>query len=69
MITEKVKSIINSCKTHLQLDTCSQWVEHVFDHENQKVAQAVIQQKRNEIDRVNSKFAPDHISHVQSLEH
>lgn len=68
MINQKVISIIHSCKTHLQLDTCNQWVEHIYTSEDQTTAKAIIQQKRNEIDRVQSKFAPEHIAYVQSLE-
>lgn len=64
----KVIAIINSCRTHAQLDTCGQWIEYIYDAEGQIMANSIIQSKRNEIDRVAAKFSPDHIAHVQALE-
>jgi hypothetical protein len=69
MLPEKVISIINSCKTHAQLDTCVNWSEYLFDYENQKCAKAVIQRKRSEIDLVVSKHSREFIEGVQALEH
>jgi len=68
MINQKVISIIQNSQTHIQLDTCMQWVKHFYTEADQTTAKAFIQQKRNEIDRVQSKFAPEHIAYVQSLE-
>jgi hypothetical protein len=30
MIPDKIISIINSCNTHAQLDTCTQWVDYIY---------------------------------------
>ena len=32
MIPDKITSIINSCNTHAQLETCEQWVEYIYTH-------------------------------------
>ena len=36
MIPEKIKSIINSCNTHAQLDTCTQWVDYLYSNMEQQ---------------------------------
>jgi hypothetical protein len=40
MIPEKIKSIINSCNTHAQLDTCTQWVDYMYSNYESKWVEA-----------------------------
>lgn len=61
--------IINSCTTHLQLDTCNEWVNHIYTGDRLTEAKSIIRAKRNEIDRVLSKFTPEHIAEIQKQEH
>lgn len=35
MIPEKVKSIIGSCATIPQLDTCQHWAEYLYGHNDE----------------------------------
>lgn len=63
MIHEKIKTIIASCYTHAQLDTCSQWVDYILDNENKTEADALIQQQRNKVG-----FTKDDIDNIQKLE-
>lgn len=68
-MTDHAKKIIDSCKTDEQLDTCIAWVEYIYLNEDQVMAKAYIQQKRNHIQIVRSKFTPEHINEIQQREH
>jgi hypothetical protein len=51
MIPEKIISIINSCNTHAQLDTCTQWVDYIYPFDEQrKKAYKLIKQRKAQIE-------------------
>lgn len=66
MLTNKINSIINSCVTDLQLDTCLQWLDIVAP--NYADAHRLIELKRSQIHRAQSKhFTPEQIADLQKL--
>lgn len=68
MLIDKIKSIINSCVTDLQLDTCLQWLDLVAP--NYADTKELIETKRSQIHRVQSKqFTPEEIADLQRSEH
>lgn len=55
MVTEKLKSIINSCKLHEQLDTCKQWIDCLIHNTNDYVeCLDLIKKRRNELKNENN---------------
>lgn len=68
MVPQKVKSIINSCKTHAQLETCGQWVDHIFSNEDKTEAMAIIQQRTNQIEIIQFKASKEFADSVHTMD-
>ena len=51
MIPEKIKSIINSCNMHAQLDTCIKWIDYIYPFDEQrKKAYKLIKKRKAQIE-------------------
>jgi hypothetical protein len=51
MIPEKIKSIINSCNTHQQLDTCIKWIDYIFPFiEQRSEAYDLVRLRKDEVE-------------------
>jgi hypothetical protein len=49
-IHPRVASIIDSCKTHLQLETCAQWAEHIYTGKALDEVMQLIDLRRKRLD-------------------
>ena len=53
MIPEKIRSIINSCTTEAQLDTCTLWIDYIYPDvgydSSRKTALHAIKAKRKQL--------------------
>ena len=51
MLPEKIKSIIFSCTTIPQLETCEEWIDYLYQHnaEMYKVAIHFIKQRKDQL--------------------